>query len=144
MPVSIVCYLVCFCTSVICERACVIWKGCDGATLDGVHNFLISLAIEIQAFWIFVEDVDSEIILHHEYFLLKQKYGADEHVVTFFVPVFEPLPPQYFIRVSDLKEYIYILVVYVCVCLYLMRNLFLSSAVHTVGVMCLLFSLGCL
>ncbi|KAL5471241.1 hypothetical protein EMCRGX_G029336, partial [Ephydatia muelleri] len=56
-----------------------------------------------EAFWIFVEDVDSEIILHHEYFLLKQKYGADEHVVTFFVPVFEPLPPQYFIRVVSDK-----------------------------------------
>ena len=52
-----------------------------------------------EAFWIFVEDVDSESILHHEYFLLKSKYAQDEHVVKFFVPVFEPLPPQYFIRV---------------------------------------------
>ena len=25
-----------------------------------------------EAFWIFVEDVDGEIILHHEYFLLKR------------------------------------------------------------------------
>uniref|UniRef100_A0AAQ5ZSH5 Activating signal cointegrator 1 complex subunit 3 n=1 Tax=Amphiprion ocellaris TaxID=80972 RepID=A0AAQ5ZSH5_AMPOC len=52
-----------------------------------------------EAFWILVEDVDSEVILHHEYFLLKSKYAQDEHLVTFFVPVFEPLPPQYFIRV---------------------------------------------
>ncbi|RXM31382.1 U5 small nuclear ribonucleoprotein 200 kDa helicase [Acipenser ruthenus] len=51
-----------------------------------------------EAFWILVEDVDSEVILHHEYFLLKAKYAQDEHLVTFFVPVFEPLPPQYFIR----------------------------------------------
>jgi len=51
------------------------------------------------AFWIFVEDVDGENILHHEYFLLKAKYKTDEHTVKFFVPVFEPLPPQYFIRV---------------------------------------------
>lgn len=43
--------------------------------------------------------MDSEVILHHEYFLLKAKYAQDEHLVTFFVPVFEPLPPQYFIRV---------------------------------------------
>ena len=43
--------------------------------------------------------MDSEIILHHEYFLLKAKYSQDEHVVSFFVPVFEPLPPQYFIKV---------------------------------------------
>lgn len=49
-----------------------------------------------------MEDVDSEVILHHEYFLLKKRYAEDEHVVSFFVPVFEPLPPQYFIRiVSD-------------------------------------------
>eukprot|EP00061_Rhincodon_typus_P019091 g48546.t1 len=52
-----------------------------------------------EAFWILVEDVDSEVILHHEYFLLKAKYAQDEHLVMFFVPVFEPLPPQYFIRV---------------------------------------------
>lgn len=58
------------------------------------------LCVPHQAFWILVEDVDSEIILHHEYFLLKAKYSQDEHIVSFFVPVFEPLPPQYFIRVS--------------------------------------------
>lgn len=55
-----------------------------------------------EAFWILVEDVDSEVILHHEYFLLKSKYATDEHLIKFFVPVFEPLPPQYFLRiVSD-------------------------------------------
>ena len=52
-----------------------------------------------EAFWILVEDVDSENILHHEFFLLKQKFCEDEHIIKFFVPVFEPLPPQYFIRV---------------------------------------------
>lgn len=52
-----------------------------------------------EAFWILVEDVDSEVILHHEFFLLKAKYATDEHVIKFFVPVFEPLPPQYFLRV---------------------------------------------
>lgn len=62
---------------------------------EKVHN-------QSEAFWILVEDVDSEVILHHEYFLLKAKYAGDEHLVKFFVPVFEPLPPQYFLRiVSD-------------------------------------------
>uniref|UniRef100_A0A8C1UCC1 Activating signal cointegrator 1 complex subunit 3 n=1 Tax=Cyprinus carpio TaxID=7962 RepID=A0A8C1UCC1_CYPCA len=42
-----------------------------------------------------------EVVLHHEYFLLKAKYAQDEHLVTFFVPVFEPLPPQYFIRIAS-------------------------------------------
>ena len=27
------------------------------------------------------------------------KFAEDVHLVKFFVPVFEPLPPQYFIRV---------------------------------------------
>ncbi|EDS43282.1 pre-mRNA-splicing helicase BRR2 [Culex quinquefasciatus] len=58
-----------------------------------------------EAFWILVEDVDSEVILHYEYFLLKYKYCQDDHLVKFFVPVFEPLPPQYFLRiVSDREE----------------------------------------
>eukprot|EP00096_Caligus_rogercresseyi_P012340 TRINITY_DN5132_c0_g1_i1.p1 TRINITY_DN5132_c0_g1~~TRINITY_DN5132_c0_g1_i1.p1 ORF type:complete len:1550 (-),score=525.80 TRINITY_DN5132_c0_g1_i1:223-4416(-) len=55
-----------------------------------------------EGFWIFVEDVDSEIILHSEFYLLKQKFAEEEHVIKLFVPIFEPLPPQYFIRiVSD-------------------------------------------
>ncbi|XP_055378712.1 U5 small nuclear ribonucleoprotein 200 kDa helicase [Condylostylus longicornis] len=55
-----------------------------------------------EGFWILVEDVDSEVILHHEFFLLKEKYVNEEHLVKFFVPIFEPLPPQYFLRiVSD-------------------------------------------
>eukprot|EP00002_Diphylleia_rotans_P023954 TRINITY_DN471_c0_g2_i6.p1 TRINITY_DN471_c0_g2~~TRINITY_DN471_c0_g2_i6.p1 ORF type:complete len:1922 (+),score=509.87 TRINITY_DN471_c0_g2_i6:33-5798(+) len=52
-----------------------------------------------EAFWILVEDVDGERILHHEYFLLKSKYATSDHVVEFHVPIFEPLPPQYFVKV---------------------------------------------
>ena len=40
-----------------------------------------------------------DIILYHEFFLLKQKFAQDEHTIKFFVPVFEPLPPQYVNRV---------------------------------------------
>ncbi|CAG7714145.1 unnamed protein product, partial [Allacma fusca] len=29
------------------------------------------------AFWIIVEDVDSEVILHHEHFVLKQRFRSD-------------------------------------------------------------------
>ncbi|CAD5210662.1 unnamed protein product [Bursaphelenchus okinawaensis] len=52
-----------------------------------------------EGFWIFVEDVNGEVILHSEYFILKERYYEDEHVVKMFVPVFDPLPPLYFIRV---------------------------------------------
>ena len=51
---------------------------------------------------IFVEDVDGEDILHQEYFLLKKRFAEVEHTVSFFVPIYEPVPPQYFVRiVSD-------------------------------------------
>ncbi|KHJ42995.1 Sec63 domain protein [Trichuris suis] len=56
-----------------------------------------------EAFWVFVEDVDCETILHHEYFLLKKRFAEDEHTLKFFVPVFEPMPLLYFIRVVSDK-----------------------------------------
>ncbi|BHF63398.1 hypothetical protein SprV_0200639000 [Sparganum proliferum] len=52
----------------------------------------------VQAFWIFVEDVDGDTILHHEFFILKQRYATEEHVLHFTVPIFDPLPPHYYIR----------------------------------------------
>lgn len=62
-------------------------------------------------FWIVVEDVDGEKILHHEPFTLnsgrlargsdgsKSSLASDETIVNFTVPVHDPLPPQYFIKV---------------------------------------------
>eukprot|EP01127_Copromyxa_protea_P004841 TRINITY_DN1465_c0_g2_i1.p1 TRINITY_DN1465_c0_g2~~TRINITY_DN1465_c0_g2_i1.p1 ORF type:complete len:2175 (-),score=565.90 TRINITY_DN1465_c0_g2_i1:144-6668(-) len=53
-------------------------------------------------FWILVQDVDGETILHHEMFVLKERFAKDkthEHYLSFSVPLFEPLPPQYFIKV---------------------------------------------
>lgn len=41
-----------------------------------------------------------ENLLHHEYFLLKKTLAEDDHLVTFTLPVAEPLPPQYFVKVS--------------------------------------------
>jgi pre-mRNA-splicing helicase BRR2 len=38
-------------------------------------------------------------VLHHEYFLLKKALAEEDHLVTFTLPVAEPLPPQYFIKV---------------------------------------------
>ncbi|CAN8318015.1 unnamed protein product [Cochlearia groenlandica] len=63
---------------------------------DEVHNF-------VEPFWIIVEDNDGEKILHHEYFLLKKQNIDEDHMLTFIVPIFEPLPPQYFIRVISDK-----------------------------------------
>ena len=55
-----------------------------------------------EAFHVLVEDVDQEHVLHSEVFLLKAKFAEDDHTITFTVPIFDPLPPQYYIRlVSD-------------------------------------------
>ncbi|KAL8506512.1 hypothetical protein ACS0TY_017413 [Phlomoides rotata] len=59
---------------------------------DKVHGY-------VEPFWIIVEDNDGEYILHHEYFLLKKQYIDEDHTLNFTVPIYEPLPPQYFINV---------------------------------------------
>ena len=62
---------------------------------DKVHNY-------VEPFWIWVEDSDGENLLHQEYFLLKKSFAEDDHTVTFTIPIQEPVPPQYFIKVSVL------------------------------------------
>ncbi|KAL5720578.1 RNA helicase [Ranunculus cassubicifolius] len=52
-----------------------------------------------ESFWIMVVDNDGESILHYEYFVLKKQYIEEDHTLNFTVPISEPLPPQYFIRV---------------------------------------------
>ncbi|VFQ99826.1 unnamed protein product [Cuscuta campestris] len=59
---------------------------------DKVHGY-------VEPFWIIVEDNDGVYILHHEYFMLKKQYIDEDHTLNFTVPIYEPLPPQYFIRV---------------------------------------------
>ncbi|KAL6287766.1 hypothetical protein ACE6H2_012156 [Prunus campanulata] len=52
----------------------------------------------VEPFWVILEDNNGEYILHHEYFLLKQ-YINEDHTLIFTAPIYEPLPPQYFIQV---------------------------------------------
>ncbi|XP_041017696.1 DExH-box ATP-dependent RNA helicase DExH12 [Juglans microcarpa x Juglans regia] len=59
---------------------------------DKVHGY-------VEPFWVIVEDNDGEYVLHHEYFMLKKQYIDEDHTLNFTVPIYEPLPPQYFIRV---------------------------------------------
>jgi len=59
---------------------------------DKLHGY-------VEPFWIIMEDCDGENILHYEYFLLKKSFLDEDHTVSFTVPVHEPLPPQYFIKV---------------------------------------------
>ncbi|WMV35432.1 hypothetical protein MTR67_028817 [Solanum verrucosum] len=64
---------------------------------DKVHGY-------VEPFWVIVEDNDRERILHHEYFMLKKQYINEDHTLNFTVPIYEPLPPQYFIRHLILPE----------------------------------------
>ena len=53
--------------------------------------------------WLQVEDQDSEFVLHKEFFFLKMTNAIGDrivdHPIAFTVPIPEPLPPQFFIRV---------------------------------------------
>ena len=60
---------------------------------DKVHGF-------VEPFHILVEDSDGEALLHSEYFVLKKAFYEEDHTITFTIPISEPLPPQYFVRVS--------------------------------------------
>lgn len=48
---------------------------------------------------IIVEDMDGEIILFHNSFVLRQRYAEDEHSFTLTIPIFEPVAPNYYISV---------------------------------------------
>lgn len=52
-----------------------------------------------QGFHILIEDSDGETILYYQYWLLKEKYAEETQHISFTVPLFDPLPPQYFLRI---------------------------------------------
>ncbi|KAG0300672.1 hypothetical protein BGZ98_008986, partial [Dissophora globulifera] len=62
---------------------------------DRIHGFN-------EPWWIWVEDSNNTDILHSEYFLLSRKQLGQPQIITFTIPVIEPLPPQIYVRaVSD-------------------------------------------
>ena len=63
---------------------------------EKIHGF-------VEPFIIMVEDADSEYIIHQEGFLLTQPRSEEDSVVTFTLPITDPLPPQYFVRVISDK-----------------------------------------
>uniref|UniRef100_A0A1B6L435 U5 small nuclear ribonucleoprotein 200 kDa helicase n=1 Tax=Graphocephala atropunctata TaxID=36148 RepID=A0A1B6L435_9HEMI len=56
-----------------------------------------------EAFWVWIEDPDNNYMYHSEYFILTKKQAIQkepqELVIT--IPVSEPLPAQYLVRVSS-------------------------------------------
>lgn len=55
----------------------------------------------VEPFWLVVEDADGEVVLFHQYWLLRRSLAEEEHSLSFTVPVSEPLPPQYFVRMMS-------------------------------------------
>jgi pre-mRNA-splicing helicase BRR2 len=53
----------------------------------------------VETFWILVEDVDGEIILYHDQFILRQRYAEEEHIITLTIPMTDPIPPNYYVSV---------------------------------------------
>ncbi|QDZ24777.1 Sec63 domain-containing protein [Chloropicon primus] len=50
--------------------------------------------------WVWVEDQSNEHIYHSEVWMMTRKICEEgSHTVSFTIPIFEPLPPQYYIRV---------------------------------------------
>mmetsp|Transcript_41123 Transcript_41123/g.47339 ORF Transcript_41123/g.47339 Transcript_41123/m.47339 type:complete len:359 (-) Transcript_41123:2083-3159(-) len=83
-----------------------ITRTCIRITLEITVDFQWNPQIHAHAetFHIFVEDVDGDMILHHELFVLKERDAKKEdgHELSFVVALYEPLPPVYFVRlVSD-------------------------------------------
>lgn len=56
-----------------------------------------------ETFWVMVEDVDGEMILYQDQFILKKRYAEDDHIMSFTVSIFDPLPPNYFVSVVSDK-----------------------------------------
>lgn len=68
----------------------------DFAWDEKIHGY-------VEPFIVLVEDADSEYIIHQENFLLTQPRCEEDSVLTFTLPITDPLPPQYFIRIISDK-----------------------------------------
>lgn len=56
-----------------------------------------------QSFWIWIEDPDTDLIYHHEYFIMTKKMVCNnlEQELVMTIPLYEPLPSQYIVRATS-------------------------------------------
>lgn len=54
-----------------------------------------------QGFHLLIEDSDGEQILYYQYWVLKKKYAQETQYVNFIIPLIEPMPPHYYLRICS-------------------------------------------
>jgi pre-mRNA-splicing helicase BRR2 len=68
-------------------------------TISPDFEFDVTVHESALLFWIVVEDGDGEKILHYEPFILRATHAKEDQDVTLCVPMQDPMPPQYFVKV---------------------------------------------
>ena len=53
----------------------------------------------VESFWIWVEDGENEYVYHSEHLLITKRQKDEEHKLEITIPIREPMPPQYYVRV---------------------------------------------
>lgn len=56
-----------------------------------------------ENFHVWIEDSNNEHIYHSEFFTLFKKQMHEQHKLIFTIPIFEPLPEQYYIKITSDK-----------------------------------------
>lgn len=70
--------------------------------LDPIFNWSGRFHGGAEGFWLWVEDSDNDRTYHNEYILFSRRNHPESTALELVIPVFDPLPQQYFIRiVSD-------------------------------------------
>lgn len=61
--------------------------------------------MELRNFWVWIEDPIHNHIYHHEHFNLQKKFvkNNEPQLIVFTIPICEPLPSQYIVRVVSDK-----------------------------------------
>jgi len=68
-------------------------------TLVGNFDWNAGWLGSAQGFWLWIEDGVNERIYHQEHVLLSRRNHGSPVELELMIPAFEPLPPQYYVRV---------------------------------------------
>ena len=63
------------------------------------------MLLSAAGLWSQVEDTENEHIYHKELFTLTKMKKDEPHTLAFTIPLFEPLPPCYFVRAISNRSF---------------------------------------